>query len=77
MLQTKGARLLRQLRAERGLSQIATADLLECATRTITALELSQTTPRLELAYRIAREFAIPMSAWCEDADLNPEERIA
>jgi len=77
MMQTKGARLLRQLRAERGLSQVATADLLECATRTVLALELSQTTPRLELAYRIAQEFAIPMSAWCEDADLNVEERSA
>lgn len=49
---------LRELRAERGLSQGALADELDVSRQTVNALETGRYDPSLPLAFRIARLFS-------------------
>ena len=48
---------LRELRAERGWSQAALADLLDVSRQTVNAIETGRYDPSLPLAFAIARVF--------------------
>lgn len=48
-----------ELRAEKGLSQQALADLLEVSRQTVISLEKGRFDPSLPLAFRLARQFGL------------------
>ncbi|GAA0737787.1 helix-turn-helix transcriptional regulator [Sphingomonas japonica] len=54
---------LRSLRAERGWSQQALADLLEVSRQSVNAIETGRYDPSLPLAFKIADLFALPIEA--------------
>jgi len=61
-----GARLFNRiavLRAERGLSRNALADALDINYQTVGYIERGDFNPSLELAFRIAEYFALPIEA--------------
>ena len=54
---------IRELRAERGLSQAALADLLDVSRQTVNAIETGRYDPSLPLAFAIARAFETSIEA--------------
>ncbi|MFO1305113.1 MAG: helix-turn-helix transcriptional regulator [Burkholderiales bacterium] len=54
---------LRELRAVRGLSQAALADLLDVSRQTVNAIETGRYDPSLPLAFAIARVFETSIEA--------------
>ena len=54
---------LRELRAERGWSQAALADLLDVSRQTVNAIETGRYDPSLPLAFAIARVFKARIEA--------------
>jgi len=59
---------LRDLRKDRGLSQIELAEAIEVSRQTIIAMEADKYDPSLPMAYRLAAFFAVP----AEDLFFNP-----
>ena len=59
--------IVRELRAERGWSQAALADLLEVSRQTVNAIETGKYAPSLPLAFAIARLFEQPIEAIFND----------
>lgn len=57
---------LKVLRAERGLSQAALADLAGVSRQTINAVETGRYDPSLPLAFRLARIFGAPIEGLFE-----------
>jgi len=55
--------LVRELRAERGLSQGALGELLGASRQTVNAIETGKYDPSLPLAIRLARLFGHPVEA--------------
>lgn len=55
--------IVRELRAERGWSQAALADLLEVSRQTINAIETGKYDPSLPLAFALSRLFDKPIEA--------------
>jgi putative transcriptional regulator len=55
--------LVRELRAERGWSQAALADLLDVSRQTINAIEPGRYDPSLPLAFAIAKVFRTKIEA--------------
>ncbi len=51
-----------QLRAERGITQQALADAIGVTRATVVALEKGDYNPSLELAFRLARFFKLPLT---------------
>jgi len=62
---------LRVLRAEQGWTQEQLADAIGVSRQAINALETERHDPSLELAYRIAGAFAVPV----EQVFPNPHEQ--
>jgi transcriptional regulator with XRE-family HTH domain len=60
---TAGQKLKAARRAE-GISQAELAAHLLCSIRTVTALEMGQTVPRLHTAVAIQTRYGIPASDW-------------
>jgi DNA-binding XRE family transcriptional regulator len=60
------------LRAERGLSRQALADVLEINYQTIGYLERGDYNPSLELAFRISEFFRLPVEAIFSRAPFRP-----
>ena len=54
---------IRELRAERGWSQAALADLLGVSRQTVNAIETGRYDPSLPLAFAIARLFQLPIES--------------
>ena len=54
---------IRELRAARGLSQAALADLLDVSRQTVNAIETGRYDPSLPLAFAIARAFETSIEA--------------
>lgn len=54
---------IRELRAARGLSQAALADLLDVSRQTVNAIETGRYDPSLPLAFAIARVFGTSIEA--------------
>lgn len=54
---------IRELRAARGLSQAALADLLDVSRQTVNAIETGRYDPSLPLAFAIARVFETSIEA--------------
>lgn len=52
---------VRELRAQRGLSQGALGELLGVSRQTVNAIETGKYDPSLPLAFRIAEVFALPI----------------
>ena len=52
---------LKELRAERGWSQVDLAALLKVSRQTVNAIETGKYDPSLPLAFRIARLFGAPL----------------
>lgn len=59
---------LRDLRRERGLSQVELAETLEISRQTIIAIEADKYDPSLPMAYRLAAFFGVPV----EELFFNP-----
>jgi putative transcriptional regulator len=53
--------IVRELRAERGWSQAALADLLKVSRQTVNAIETDRYDPSLPLAFTIAKLFGKPI----------------
>ena len=60
---------LRVLRAERGWSQADLAERLDVSRQAINAIETGKYTPSLQLAFKVARLFAMPIEAIFTDQD--------
>ncbi|HEY1207405.1 MAG: helix-turn-helix transcriptional regulator [Bryobacteraceae bacterium] len=60
------------LRAERGLSREALADALGVSYQTIGYMERGDYNPSLELAFRVAEYFGLPIEAIFARAPLRP-----
>jgi putative transcriptional regulator len=52
---------LRELRAERAMTQQELADLIGVTRQTVIAIELDKYSPSLETAFRIAYVFSVPL----------------
>ena len=52
---------LRVLRAERGWSQADLAERLDVSRQAVNAIETGKYTPSLQLAFKVARLFAMPI----------------
>jgi len=64
---------IRDLRAERGWTQAALADLLQVSRQTVNALETGRYDPSLPLAFRLARLFGRPIEEiFAHDDSLDP-----
>lgn len=59
---------IRELRAERGWSQAALADLLGVSRQTVNAIETGRYDPSLPLAFAIARVFETRIEAIFQEA---------
>lgn len=55
--------IVRELRAERGWSQAALAELLNVSRQTVNAIETGRYDPSLPLAFAIAKVFGTPIEA--------------
>lgn len=55
--------LLRELRAERGWSQVQLAELLDVSRQTVIAIENGRYDPSLPLAFSISRLFQLPIES--------------
>ena len=60
---------LRVLRAERGWSQADLAERLGVSRQAINAIETGKYTPSLQLAFKVARLFALPIETIFSDED--------
>ena len=60
---------LRVLRAERGWSQADLAERLAVSRQAINAIETGKYTPSLQLAFTVARLFALPIETIFSDED--------
>jgi len=60
---------LRVLRAERGWSQADLAERLDVSRQAVNAVETGKYTPSLQLAFRIARLFAMRIEDIFDDQD--------
>lgn len=60
---------LRVLRAERGWSQADLAERLAVSRQAINAIETGKYTPSLQLAFKVARLFAMPIETIFSDED--------
>jgi putative transcriptional regulator len=60
---------LRVLRAERGWSQADLAERLTVSRQAINAIETGKYTPSLQLAFKVARLFAMPIETIFSDED--------
>ena len=60
---------LRDLRERAGLSQAECADALGVTRQTVISIEKGHFDPRLSLAFRISRLFAVPVDAGFEPDD--------
>ena len=60
---------LRVLRAERGWSQADLAERLAVSRQAINAIETGKYTPSLQLAFKVARLFALPIETIFSDED--------
>lgn len=54
---------IRALRAERGWSQAALADMLDVSRQSVNAIETGRYDPSLPLAFAIARLFQLPIES--------------
>lgn len=62
--------MIKALRLERGMTQQALADRVAATRQTIIAVEAGKYAPSLELAFRIARAFAVPFeTVWTFSSD--------
>jgi putative transcriptional regulator len=52
---------VRELRAERGLTQQELADTISVTRQTVIAIEQDKYSPSLETAFKIARVFGVPL----------------
>jgi putative transcriptional regulator len=52
---------IRELRAERGMTQQELADAIGVTRQTVIAIELDKYSPSLETAFRIAHLFGVPL----------------
>jgi putative transcriptional regulator len=52
---------VRELRADRGMTQQQLADLIGVTRQTVIAIELDKYSPSLEVAFRIAHVFGVPL----------------
>jgi DNA-binding XRE family transcriptional regulator len=64
MLKNTPQLLLSRWRREQGLSLRAAGDLLGCTYQAIYSYEEGRSTPRLDIAHRIAKVVGIPTLAW-------------
>jgi putative transcriptional regulator len=53
---------VRDLRAARNMTQQELADRIDVTRQTVIAIELDKYSPSLEVAFRIAHVFAVPLS---------------
>ena len=60
------------MRAERGWSQADLAERLGVSRQAINAVETGKYTPSLQLAFKIARLFAMPIESIFSDEDETP-----
>lgn len=60
---------LRVLRAERGWSQADLAERLDVSRQAVNAIETGKYTPSLQLAFKVARLFAMPIEDIFTDED--------
>jgi len=60
---------LRDLRTERGWSQLDLADRLGVSRQTVNSIENDRYDPSLPLAFRIARVFQMPIEKIFEDSE--------
>jgi len=60
---------VRDLRSERGWSQGALAERLDVSRQTVNAIETEKYDPSLPLAFKIARQFSLPIEAIFEDGE--------
>jgi putative transcriptional regulator len=54
---------IRELRAERAMTQQELADLIGVTRQTVIAIEFDKYSPSLETAFRIAHIFGVPLDA--------------
>jgi len=54
---------VRELRAERGITQQDLADRIGVTRQTVIAIELDKYSPSLEVAFRIAQIFGVPLES--------------
>ncbi|MEE2525439.1 helix-turn-helix transcriptional regulator [Hyphobacterium sp. HN65] len=59
--------LVRELRGEKGLSQQALGDALGVSRQTIISIENGKYDPSLPLAFKIARQFGMPIEEIFDD----------
>jgi putative transcriptional regulator len=60
---------LRDLRAERGWSQGDLAERLSVSRQTVNAIETEKYDPSLPLAFKIARQFSMPIESIFQDGE--------
>ena len=60
---------LRDLRSDRGWSQGDLAERLAVSRQTVNAIETEKYDPSLPLAFKIARQFAMPIEAIFDDGE--------
>jgi putative transcriptional regulator len=60
---------LRELRAEKGWSQLDLADRLGVSRQTVNSIENDRYDPSLPLAFRIARVFQMPIEDLFQDSE--------
>lgn len=56
---------VKELRAERGMTQQQLADMVGVSSRTIISIEKGQYNPSIMLAYRMARVFGVTVEELC------------
>lgn len=56
---------VKELRAERGMTQQQLADMVGVSSRTIISIEKGQYNPSIMLAYRMARVFGVSVEELC------------
>ncbi|MGA2898463.1 MAG: helix-turn-helix transcriptional regulator [Acidobacteriaceae bacterium] len=52
---------IRELRAAQGMTQLDLAELIGVTRQTVNAIELDKYSPSLEVAFRIAQVFSVPL----------------
>lgn len=65
---------VKELRAERGMTQQQLADVVGVSSRTIISIEKGQYNPSIMLAYRMARVFGVSVEELCCLAENMREE---
>lgn len=56
---------IKELRAQRGMTQQQLADLVHVSSRTIISIEKGQYSPSLMLSYRMAKVFGVTVEELC------------